>query len=266
MKHTISIFILIISLSLNAQTSIYTELTSSIGPSDYYLLKQEEAREITVNVITNPNDKDRYVDKWIYEFQSSGLIRTKLYRDGDLLSTSEFELDSKKRKISNKVNFKHKALGWERTNSKIVYGENLKELHLLNAQGKIKYKMIVEYDSLNSPVKITSLSNGGEFDGLEIADYDYKNGTYVYKVYRNDMSIVLDKIEYYNPNYLIQKNEYGDIIEMYWPTAKKGSNVVHKIEYKYDKKGNWTKIKIMLITPDRKKVLETATRKIQYIH
>lgn len=79
------------------------------------------------------------------------------------------------------------------------------------------------------------------------------------------MSSNLDNLEYFNPNYLIQENEFGDITEMYWPTAKKGSNAVHIIEYKYDKKGNWIRIKKILTTPERRKVLKRVTRKFIYL-
>jgi len=155
-------------------------------------------------------------------------------------------------------------MGWERKSIKYAYSPFSKELQFLANDGKIKYRMLVQYDSLNLPVRITSMNNQGKLDGLSIAKYDYQNATYRYVVFKNDNSIVLDKIEYFNPDYIIEENENGDITEMFWPTAKKGSNVIHKLEYKYDKLGNWTKLKKVLITPERKKVLAIITRKIKY--
>lgn len=230
---------------------------------DYYILKYGKASEIRVTVVNNPND-DKYVDKWEYEFKDDNLVRGILYRDSELLSRTEFELDSLNRKISLKENFKHKALGWKRTDSRTLYTENKKELQFLNSTGDIQYKMIVEYDSVHFPIKITSYNSQGEFDALSTASYDYDSNTYRYKVYKNDMSVVLDQPKHFILNYILQKNEFGDVTEMYWITSNKEANVRHVIEYKYDKKGNWIRKKRRLITPDRKKVLSVISRKIKY--
>lgn len=263
MKCIILLFIL--SLHVNAQTSIHNELGSDKGFSEQYTLKNGQARKIVVKVITSPND-DKIIGKWIYEFPSSNVITGKLYSDGELLSTTELELDAKKRIVSKNENFLHEKVGWERTITKIEYGEKSKEFQILNNEGEIESKMHVEFDSLNSPTKITTLDMHGEFKALATADYDYRNGTFNYKVFKKDMSIEMERVEYYNPNYILKKNELGDITEMFWPIAlvKKDVTIKHKMVYDYDKKGNWTKVTRTLSTPETEKVLSIKKRKIKY--
>lgn len=266
MKNLLTILLCFFCWNISfAQTSIHTEIISSFQPENHYLLKVGEAKRITVKKINNPND-NRLVDEWIYDFETKKKVNGKLYRDNSLITTRAFELDSINRVISNNTNFKHKALGWERTIIKYVYGTSSKELQFLDNNGKIKYRMLVQFNDMNLPIRITSFNSFGEIDGLSIADYDYEKGVFRYVVSKSDGSIVLDKIEYLNPNYLLERNDHGDISEMFWPTAKIGSNVVHKLEYKYDKLGNWIRLKKIMVTPESKKTLAIITRKIDYIN
>lgn len=250
------------TLNTFGQTSIYTELVSNILPKEY-LIKGGKPSKIIVTVQNNPSG-DSYVDKWIYEFETSKKVIGKLYRDGNLSTTSRFTLDSIGRRISISKNLKHKSLGWKKTNTNYVFTHNSKELLFLNLEGDVKYRMLVQYDSLKSPVRITSFNSQNKFDGVSTAKYDYISGTFRYRVYRADRSIVVDKEEFYNHEYLIERNDNDDITEMYWPTARKGSGVVHKFNYKYDKLGNWIRMKKTLVAPGDKRVLSVTKRKITY--
>ena len=264
MKYFILLFIL--CLNGNAQTSIQNELAAGKGFVDHYSLKNGQARKMVVKVITNPDDDDKIIGKWIYKFPSTNVITGKLYRNGALISTVELELDANKRTVFKNLNFKDENVGWERTISNIEYGEKSKEFQILNKEGEIESIMHVEFDSLKSPTKITTLDMHGKFKALATADYDYRNGTFNYKVFKKDMSIEMDRVEYYNLNYILKRNEFGDITEMFWPIAfaKKDVTIKHKIEYDYDKKGNWTKITRILVTPETEKVLSIIKRKINY--
>jgi hypothetical protein len=264
MKYIFTCLILSFYLSSTAQTSVYTEISSRARPSDHYLLKHGKARIVTVTIVNNPKKDDKYVDQWKYEFKENNRILATLNRNSELLARKEFELDSLGRRISMKENFKHKALGWQRKDSKIIYSDHKKEIQFLNEQREKQYTMIVEYDSVKSPIRITSFNSQNEFDGLSTADYDYENNRFVYKIYKADMSIVLNQPRSFILNYVLQRNEFNDIIEMYWPTSEKSANVRHVIEYKYDKKGNWIRQKRTLIMPGRTKVLSIITRKIKY--
>ena len=212
------IFMLLFSIYCAGQTSMHTEISRIDLPKDY-VLKNGEAKEIVVTRKVNPGQDFSYTEKTNYTFPESSIIRLKRYRDSKLKSTREFSYDSLSRVLKNTVRFKHKALGWRTSKYETVYGEKTKDLKMLNPDGTLNYTMRVILNEYDNPIEIRTLNINNKLTGLSTAEYDYENNKYIYKVYREDGSIVLNKTESFKKDFEIKRNDFGDLIEFYWPTS-----------------------------------------------
>ncbi|MEC7262957.1 MAG: hypothetical protein VXW38_04400 [Bacteroidota bacterium] len=257
-----SIFMLLFSIHCVGQTSMHTEISRIDLPKEY-VLKNGEAKEIIVTRKVNPGQDFSYSEKIIYSFPERSIIQLKQYKDSELESTREFSVDSLNRVLHNTVRLKHKALGWRTSKYETVYGDKTKDLKMLNQDGSLNYTMRVIFNENNNPVEIRTLNINDQLIGLSTAEYDYENNKFVYKVYKGDGSIVLNKSESYKKDYEIERNEFGDLTEFYWPTSS--SNVKYKVEYKYDDNGNWIRMEKIQIDGNNKKITEIINRKIKYL-
>ena len=255
------IFTIFFSIHCSGQTSMHTEISRIDLPKDY-VLKNGKAKEIVVTRQVNPGQDFSYSEKIIYTFPESSIVRSKRFKDSELESTREFSYDSLYRVVKNTVKFKHKALGWRTSKYETVYGDKTKDLKILNLDGTLNYTMRVILNEYNNPIEIRTLNINNQITGLSTAEYDYENNKFIYKVYKEDGSIVLNKTESFKRDFEITRNEFGDLTEYYWPTSK--SDIKYLVEYKYDKHENWTRIKKIQIDGKKKKVTENIRRKIKY--
>lgn len=244
------------------QTSMHTEITRIDLPKDY-ILKNGEAKEIIVFKKVNSGQNLFYSEKIYYTFPENSIIRMKLFKNSELISTREFYIDSLNRVLKNTVRFKHKTLGWITSKYETIYTDNTKDLKILYPNGSLDYTMRVIFNRKNDPVEIRTLNTQNKLISLSTANYDYDNNKFVYKVYGQDGSIVLNNTEFFKKEYEIKRNEFGDLIEFYWPTSN--SNVKYFIEYKYDDNGNWISIKKTRLDGKKKKITEIKKRKIKYL-
>jgi len=256
------IFILFSGLFCIGQTSMHTEITQIDLPKDY-ILKNGIAKEIIVTKKINPGQDFSYSDKTVYTFTGKSIIHTTYFKDSELESTRDFSIDSLNRIVKNTIRFKFKTLGWTISKYETVYKEKMKDLKILNNDGSLNYTMRVIFNENNDPIEIKTLDANNKLISLATAKYDYKNNNFIYTVYREDGSIVLNKTEAFKKDYEIKRNEFGDLSEFYWPISKSGIKYI--LEYKYDKLGNWIKIKKIQIDGENKKVTEIINRKIQYL-
>lgn len=220
-----------------SQTSIPSELMNKPRTEELYKTIDNNVKNMTVSE-TNFLKNETYTNKWIYNYSNDTIINGRLLKDDELKSIFEYVIDKNKKIIESKVVFYHRAIKNDRLHVKHTVTDSIKTLTFLDDNSNIDYEMIVEMDSLKSPTKITSVKNG-EIQSMETANYNYKANTYNYKVYNNSNEVVLEKLEYYNYNFIIEKNDFGDIIKMIWPLSKNKSIIT--FEYKYDKKNNWIK-------------------------
>ena len=66
-----------------------------------------------------------------------------------------------------------------------------------------------------------------------------------------------------NSNFIIDKNENGDITKMYWILTNKDDPYIHEIEYEYDEKGNWIGLFKYIVNPKgEKKINQRVYREI----
>ena len=249
------------SIYCTGQTSMQTEIRRIDLPKDF-ILKNEIAKEIIVTRKINPGQDFSYAEKTIYTFPKQSIIRTKRYKDSELESTREFSIDSLYRVIKNTVRFKHKALGWQTSKYETIYRTKTKDLKMLNLDGSVNYTMRVVFNENENPIEIKTLNSNNELIGLSTAVYDYDNNSFVYTVFKKDGTIALNKKEFFKKDYEIKRNKYGDLQEFYWPTSS--SNIKYIIEYKYDDKGNWTKMKKLQIDGNKKKTTKIISRRIKY--
>lgn len=225
-------------ISIFSQTSIPSELMNKPRTDDLYKVKEKNTERVIASE-TNYLKNETYVNKWIFNYSTDTIIRGKLFKNEELKSIFEYLLDKDKRIVESKVNFFSPYVKNDKQHIKYEITDRVKVLNFLDDNSTIKAKMIVDMDSLQSPVRIISFNSNNEIQSKETADYNYKTNTYVYKVYNYNNEIVLNKTEFYNPKFIIEKNEFGDITRMFWPLSS--NKVIITFEYKYDKKGNWIK-------------------------
>lgn len=259
MKNITIIILLFLCTNTNAQTSIFEELIADSNTIEYSLNKGIASKIIVKTNIIYPEIKLSHHTKHIYNILSSTRLELVTYTNKDLHSISEFILDSVGRVIFKKIKSNLKSLN--SVNTKITYKRNKKEFLVFNNHSVLTHKMVVEYDSLKYPIKITKFNNHNKIENISTAQYDYINGNYHEKNLRNDGTIVFDKIIDFNPNKGIKKNKFGDIIEMYWPTS---SNVILKWVYKYDNSGNWIKKTRIRKSLNQEEIQSITSRKIKY--
>ncbi|MCD0469864.1 hypothetical protein [Flavobacterium sp. JAS] len=221
-----------------SQTSIPSELMNKPRTDDFYKLKENNAESIVASE-TNYLRNETYINKWIFNYSADTIIRGKLLKNEELKSVFEYVLDYDKRIIDMRVNFFSPNVKNDKQHIRYKFTDRAKILIFLDDQSEIKSKIIVDMDSLQSPIRITSVNSNNEIQSKETADYNYRTNTYNYKVYNYYNEIVLNKTEYYNKNFVIEKNNFDDITKMFWPLSS--NKVIITFEYKYDKKGNWIK-------------------------
>jgi hypothetical protein len=254
------IFLLLNTFLVLSQTSIPSELMNKPRTEELYRTNDSNVKNMTVSE-TNFLKNETYTNKWIYNYSNDSIINGRLFKNEELKSIFEYIIDDNKEIIESKVVFYHNSLKNDRLHIKYKITDSSKTLTFINDNLNIVSKMIVEIDSLKSPTKITSVRNG-EIQAIETADYNYKLNTYNYKVYNYSNEIVLNKLEYYNYNFIIDKNDFGDIVKMIWPLSKNKSITI--FEYKYDKNNNWIKRIKKIIENDKEITTTIVKRNIIY--
>ncbi|OOV25040.1 hypothetical protein BXU11_15940 [Flavobacterium sp. LM5] len=254
------IFLLLNTFLVLSQTSIPSELMNKPRTEELYRTNDSNVKNMTVSE-TNFLKNETYTNKWIYNYSNDSIINGRLFKNEELKSIFEYIIDDNKEIIESKVVFYHNSLINDILHIKYKITDSSKTLTFINDNLNIVSKMIVEIDSLKSPTKITSVRNG-EIQAIETADYNYKSNTYNYKVYNYSNEIVLNKLEYYNYNFIIDKNDFGDIVKMIWPLSKNKSITI--FEYKYDKNNNWIKRIKKIIENDKEITTTIVKRNIIY--
>lgn len=254
-------FFLTNSWLIFSQTSIPSELMNKPRTGDLYKVKDKNIESVVVSE-TNYLKNESYINKWIFNYSADTIIRGKLFKNEELKSNFEYVLDDNKRIIEMKSIFFSQYVKNDKQHVKYDITDNIKVLNFLDDNLKIKSKMVVEMDSLHSPIKITSVNFNNEIQAIETANYNYKSNTYNYKIYNSNNEIVLNKTEYYNKDFIIEKNEFGDITKMFWPLSS--NKVIITFEYKYDKKGNWIKRVEKNFSNNSESISTVAKRNINY--
>ena len=259
MKHLKLILILVLlkTLPVFSQTSIPSELMNKPRTEELYKVRENNIENLTVTEV-NYLKNETYTNKWIYNYTNDSIISGRLFKNDELKSIFEYVLNQDKKIIESKVLFHHSFGLKERLHIKYTINDSLKILTFLDANLNIQRTMIVQHDSLKSPIKITSITNN-QIEAMETADYNYKLNTYEYKVYNNAGELVLEKIEHYNHDFIIEKNDYGDIVKMFWPISQNRSVIT--FEYKYDNKNNWVK-RVKKIAVNGKAETSTEVRRV----
>ncbi|OYQ47459.1 hypothetical protein [Flavobacterium aurantiibacter] len=223
---------------------------------EFYKVRENNVESLTVTE-TNFLEDETYTNKWVYFYSKDSIINGKLFKDEELKSTFKYTINKNRELTESQVLFYHKQKVNDRLHVKYILSDSVMILKLLDEKLEVYRRMIVEMDSLKSPIKITSLNND-EIEAEETAEYNYNLNTFKYKVYNRYNKLVLDKIEHYNHNFIIGKNELGDVVEMIWPLSRDKS--VIRFDYKYDQKNNWIK-RVKKIIKNNKEVITTIVRR-----
>ncbi|GLR18660.1 hypothetical protein GCM10007940_32760 [Portibacter lacus] len=201
-----------------------------------------------------------YKSKWIFNFLNPNLCKGEYYNNGDLQTYFTYTLNSNNQKV--KISTKEKLVfgGWQVEKKEFEYlnGRRIAERHL-NSQDQLIREAKYIYDSSNYLIKL-SIN-----EAYETAKYDHSNQTYVYQVFDNSNSQILNQINFANISKREnEKNEFGDLTKVKWPTSDPKKNVFHTLEYKYDQNGNWIIRKRYIEINGSKTIKSKMKRKIKY--
>lgn len=262
------ILLLLFSLGMLAQTSIRAELNDKINPRDYYRLKSGKASQIKVSVVTDPafpDSPDYSYERWEYNFVKPDSIIGQAEKDGKKVYFFHFSTDAQGRKKESIERIPNMIKGWEIIHIKYRYPKNYKQMYVLGLDKKTQYILEVAYDSLQNPLYVGSYSPENGVQAIALADYFYEDRYYNHTLYNSKGRALLEESQYFYHDYIIKKNEHGDVIELYEPFEPIIFGVVFHIKYRYDKRGNWKRKTITIQTPEDKWIRTIIKRKIKYL-
>ncbi|MFH6988122.1 hypothetical protein ACHRVW_10280 [Flavobacterium collinsii] len=254
-------YFLLNALNAFSQTSIPSELINKPNTDDLYKVKEGDIESLEV-FETNYLKNESYINKWVFNYLADTIVRGRLFKNEELKSVFEYNLDHEKNIIETKVNFFSPYVKNDKLHIQYKFTDNVKTLIFLDSNSQIKSRMKVEMDSLKSPIKITSINSNNEIESQETADYNYETNSYNYKVYNYKNEIVLNKTEVYNRDFILEKNDFGDITKMIWPLSS--NKTIITFEYKYDKKGNWIKRTERNFENNQESISSIIKRNIKY--
>jgi len=268
MKRILFIFFISNFLFLQGQErepSIYTEIINSHLPKNNYSLKNGIPKEITIIDTLNLYNNETWIKKNKYTYLTKDKIQVTKYKNNELSAEEIIKIDKENRIIDYDGNIKYNDGKWFMTRINYIYEKNKKTIEKINDFGEIYIRYSIEYDKFKNPAVIKFDIVGPNYERLETADYDYKNGVFMILEFGYDGRLENETKGFINTDYVISKNQNNDITKMYWITSDKKDNIFHEFDYEYDKKGNWIKKIRTIITPNEpKKIISSTYRKIIY--
>lgn len=248
------------------EPDFYSEIYEKYLPRNNYVVKNGKLISIEVNDTILLRNSEKWIEHNIYTFEKPNEILVKKYRNDSLAKDEKYNLDSKSRIIKYEGNIKYSKGEWYVTRLNFSYETNKKITEKINRFGQIYMRYEVNYDSLKNPTRIKSTIVGGPNSSrLENINYDYKNRIFVRSEFDFDGNIRNEEEGFINTDYIIDRNEYNDIIKMYWVISNKKDKIIYHIDYEYDDFGNWIKIiKSYSEGEEPKKVYSKTYRKIKY--
>jgi len=236
------------------------------GLDKLYLKRNENVKQMIVNVTGFYSSGSNYEEKWIFNFQDSGKIIGQKFMDGQLVSNFEYEFDTLGNIIQEINNSKLPLRGW---NTLIIQkefhdGHLILEKHL-DGEKKLSDFVRFDYDASGKPIKLSLNNSLGQLMSYETAEYNMETLTYDYKVFNSKGELISHQKNYCDPDTSAnRKNDYHDYIIVKWPGTNPDTKILHHFEYEYDSFGNWTKRKWLIAEGKKNTKRSITTRKIIY--
>jgi|TARA_R110002126_G_scaffold289763_1_gene445424 hypothetical protein len=264
------IFLLFITLfgysqNQESEPTFYSEIAERVAPKTYYSVKFGNPAEVIVNDTIFMANSETWIEKNTYTFKSDFEMLVKKYRDNEFIADEIIQLDSNKRILNYEGNLKYEGGKWyvTKVNYQYLKGKKIKEK--INDSGEIYMRYTVTYDSINNPTLIEHTIVGPDKTRLQNINYDYANSQFILMDFNYQGRLEEEIKGNINSDYVLEKNENGDITKMYWILTDKTEPFIHEISYEYDEKGNWIKLIKNVISPDgTEKPYHRTYREIKY--
>ena len=249
-----------------SEPTFFSEISERITPKDYYNIKFGTPKEVIVHDSIFLINSEIWVNKNIYNFKSPKKIDIKRYKNDEFVADEKIELDFNNKVLNYIGNLKYEGEKWYVTKFKYRYENKKKIKEKINDSGETYLRYTVEYDSLKNPILFTNTIIGTpNSNKLQSIKYDYKKNSFILMDFNYEGQLNNEIKGFINSDYIISKNEFGDITKMYWILTDKKEPYIHEIEYDYDKKGNWIKMVKSILSPDgTRKPFHKTYRKIEY--
>lgn len=248
-----------------SEPTFYTEILERVAFEDFYNVKFGDPLKVVAFDTTYTKYSEPSFKKTIYSFKNRKDLIVKKYKNDELVGDEILELDSINRILNYKGNLKYEGEKWYETNVKYKYTSRLKIKEKINDSGETYLRYIVEYDSLKMPLKIEHIIVDSESSKLQAIDYDYPNRKFILMDFNYNGQLVNELKGNFNSDFIIEKNEQGDVTKMYWVLGDMNEPYIHHMEYTYDEKGNWIRIIKNILGPDGTvEPFHRTYRKIEY--
>ena len=248
-----------------SEPNFYSEIAEKVASKAYYNVKFGNPSEVTVKDTIFMANSDTWIEKNTYIFKSNFEMLVKKYRDNEFIADEIIKLDSNKRILNYEGNLKYEGGKWYITKVKYQYFKRKKIKEKVNDSDEIYLRYTVTYDSLNNPTLIEHTIVGPDKSRLQNINYDYANSQFILMDFNYQGQLEEEIRGNINSDYILEKNENGDITKMYWILTDKTEPFIHEINYEYDEKGNWIKLIKDVISPNgTKKPYHRTYREIKY--
>jgi len=233
-----------------SEPTFYNEILKRVALEDFYNIKYGKPSKVVVHDTTYTKYSEPSFKKTIYSFETERKLLVKKYKSDELVADEILELDSNNRILNYEGNSKFGGGEWYVTKVRYKYELGLKIKEKINDSGQTYMRYIVKYDSLKMPIKIEHIIVGAESMQLQAIDYDYANRKFILMDFNFNGQLVNETKGNFNSDFIIEKNERGDVTKMYWILGDMNEPYIHLMEYTYDEKGNWIKIIKNILGPD----------------
>jgi len=250
---------------------VKSEIIENYSTNSPFRLKKGKPSKIMV-LDTLYRDDRKDVTQTTYSFKDAKHFSVKKFVNNKLRGYQTKEIDSIGREISytdsllTGSSYSNGASKTDMNRAKFTYRDNVKIEERLDSSGVSVLRFTTYYDSLKNPTTITKTLIGANMTHIQTIDYNYEKGTFVHVDYSNGSKEGQQNKGFINLDYVIDKNEQGDITKMFWILSKKEESVIYNIDYTYDERGNWIRIFTTMNNPNEpKKVVSKTYRKIEYM-
>lgn len=249
----ISLFLFAIGYSQHDQEfepTFYSEISEKVASKSYYIVKFGNPSEVIVNDTIFMANSETWIEKNTYTFNSNFEMLVKKYLNNEFVADEIIHLDSIKRILNYKGNLKYEGGKWYITKVNYQYLKDKKIKEKINDSGETYLRYTVTYDSINNPTLIEHTIVGPDKTRLQNINYDYANSQFILMDFNYQGRLEEEIKGNINSNYILEKNENGDITKMYWILTDKTEPFIYEIDYEYDENGNWIKLIKNVLSPD----------------
>lgn len=231
-----------------------------------YLVRNQQPKKITLSNKVIYSYSSVSTSKVIYYFDSKTHFMCEKFEDDVLIEVDSFVIDNLYRVVYFSTDRYYPLFGWKKSITRSIYNDRHNIIDsIFGNDGLLQRIVKYEYNDREYLNRIDMFNSMNERTSYETADYDYSNGSYMYKAYNSNNDLVLSRKELCSMDTTMDvKNSFGDYVKIIWHSSIPKKVVSHELVYKYDKYGNWIDCKRYVVVGKDKSLNTIKKREIEY--